>query len=216
MARVRVGGHDFLWFLYRGGRVAVSRAGSDGLVLAGAMLLMSALLISWSHWERKTELQRVQLMVAQDLARKHALDEVELRRLEDPRVALAEFENQLPAYEDISLILEEIFTLAQKCGLTLARGEYRPQADVAGHYLRYRMILPVTGDARAIQRFIQESLVLRKTLLFESIQFQRERIEATVVETRIQWSLLTRLPIDKRIGSTASPAVGANVNPRTL
>jgi hypothetical protein len=78
------------------------------------------------------------------------------------------------------------------------------------------MILPVTGDARAIQRFIQESLVLRKTLLFESIQFQRERIEATVVETRIQWSLLTRLPVDKRIGSTASPAVGDNVNPRTL
>ena len=97
-----------------------------------------------------------------------------------------------PITPDSSTLID--IALAAANGLVLKRGTYRPQPEPQGGYLRYRMTLPVTGQATAIQQFIKAALKAQRSLSLESVQFKRERGESSVVEAHIQWSLLTRLP----------------------
>lgn len=86
----------------------------------------------------------------------------------------------------------------------MQRGSYRPQVDVAGGFLRYRMTLPVKGSGPAIQRFMQTALRKQKTLALDSVQFKRARIGSSDIEARIEWLMLTRLPAaDGAIAGTA-------------
>ena len=113
----------------------------------------------------------------------------------DARVRLQAFYDQLSGHDEIPAVLEDLMALAQTHGLVFKRGTYRPQPELQGGYLRYRMTLPVTGPALAIQQFIKAALKAQRSLSLESVQFKRERGESAVVEAHIQWSLLTRLPL---------------------
>lgn len=114
----------------------------------------------------------------------------------DARARLRAFNEHLPEHDEIPAALQDLIALAEANGLTLARGNYRPQLEAQGSYLRYRMTLPVIGQADAVQRFMMAALREQQTLSLESVQFKRERIDTSVVEARIQWALLTRMPID--------------------
>ena len=116
----------------------------------------------------------------------------------DIRGSLQAFERHLLAHEDIPVVVQDLLSLAQDQGLRLQRGEYRPQIDRVGGFMRYRMSLPVKGPALAIQGFMQAALHAHPALALETVQFKRERIESTDIEARIQWVLLTRLPSDAR------------------
>lgn len=112
------------------------------------------------------------------------------------------FDRILLPHDDIPLVVEDILRLADESGLSIKRGDYRPQADVAGAFLRYRMTLPVKGAAPAIHRFLQASLRAQKTLALESVQFKRDRIDSPEVEARVQWAIFTRLPAGAVLPST--------------
>lgn len=115
---------------------------------------------------------------------------------DDGRARLRQFEAQLLAHEDIPHVVRDLMILADEAGLSIVRGEYRPQADVQGGFLRYRMTLPVRGEAQAVYGYIQAALNGQRMLALESVQFKRESIDAPDVEARIQWVVLTRLPKD--------------------
>lgn len=123
----------------------------------------------------------------------------------DGRAGLKAFENHLLPHEEIPRVVQDVLRLAEKEGLSIQRGQYRPQIDTAGGFLRYRMSLPVQGPAPAIHRFIQSALRTQKTLALDSIQFKRERIQSSNVEVRIQWVVMARLP-----SATSANAVPAN------
>ncbi|RYY65772.1 MAG: hypothetical protein EOO24_54680 [Comamonadaceae bacterium] len=106
------------------------------------------------------------------------------------RSNLAKFEEVLLPHEDIPDALNELFELAAAEKLVLAKGEYRLQIDDSGRFVRYRMALPVRGNAAALQRFIEQALVDRPSLAFESVQLKRERIQSDRVEAQIQWTLI--------------------------
>ena len=112
----------------------------------------------------------------------------------DARARLRAFNDHLPEHDEIPAALQDLIALAEANGLTLARGNYRPQLEAQGGYLRYRMTLPVIGQADAVQRFMMAALREQQTLSLESVQFKRERSDTSVVEARIQWALLTRMP----------------------
>lgn len=112
----------------------------------------------------------------------------------DGRVRLAEFDRYLLAYEDIPQAIQDLLDSAAREGLLVAKGEYRAEPDAQGRFLRYRMALPVKGDAAAIHRFMLAALGTQNTLALESVQFKREQIASREVEARIQWLLLTQLP----------------------
>lgn len=113
---------------------------------------------------------------------------------EGARARLSAFESHLLPYEDIPVAVQTLLRLAEEEGLSISHAEYRPQPDVAGGFLRYRMTFPVAGEAAAIRRFVQSSLLAEKTLALESIRFKREYIESSEIEAQIQWAVFTRLP----------------------
>lgn len=120
------------------------------------------------------------------------------------RAQLRAFEGFLLPHEDIPLVIQDLLRLAHEEGLFMQRGDYRPQADSAGAFLRYRMTLPVKGPAPAIHRFMQASLQTQKTLALESVQFKRARIESLDTEARIQWVVLAQLPGTGAVATAAA------------
>jgi hypothetical protein len=114
----------------------------------------------------------------------------------DARARLQAFDDHLLAHGDIPFVVQDLLDLGEAEGLSMQRGSYRPQVDVTGGFLRYRMSLPVKGAGPAIQRFMKAALRKQKNLALDSVQFKRARIGSSDVEARIEWVMLTRLPAD--------------------
>lgn len=112
----------------------------------------------------------------------------------------------LPAAEEIPATVARLIGLAEEQKLLLLSAEYRATPDLPGRYLRYRIVLPVSGDASAVQEFMLAALREHRALALESVTFKRERIEARNVEARIQFALITRAPTagDKTIAESRS------------
>lgn len=178
-----------VWEAQRLRRGAAHRLGLPGSMAAIAVALMLTAL-----WAR--EAQRDRWIGARSAAASLpvALPPEPTTAASNAQARLQAFENHLPAHEEIPIALQGLIALAEANGLVLARGAYRPQVEIQGGYLRYRMTLPVTGRADAILRFAVAALKANPTLSLENVQFKRERGDETTVEARIQWALLTRPP----------------------
>lgn len=164
------------------------------LGLPGVLALLALAVLLTALWMRES--QRDKWTRARDaVAQLPTAGRVETPITEpDGYARLREFDRFLPAHEDIPTAIQDLIALAEANGLVLTRGTYRPQPETQGGYLRYRMTLPVTGHADAILRFMMAALETQATLSLEAVQFKRERSDTLVVETRIQWALLTHLP----------------------
>jgi hypothetical protein len=110
------------------------------------------------------------------------------------RKRLHAFDAQLLPHGDIPFALQDLLELGAAEGLSMQRGSYRAQPDIAGQFLRYRMSLPVQGSAQAIQRFIKSALRKQKNLALDGVQFKRTRIGSPDIEARIDWVLLVTMP----------------------
>lgn len=170
-------------FMQRGRR----RIGLDGLAIVLGLMLVLGLMATLEQSTSRYARHAAQASAA-------AL----LPKVPEPTVPersnLSKFEDALLPHDDIPDALNGIFELASTEKLVLAKGEYRMQVDEAGRFVRYRMALPVRGNARALQRFIEQALVDNPSLAFESVQFKRERIQSDQVEAQIQWTLITAMP----------------------
>lgn len=186
--RVAVG--RALWEGKRQIRRGYRRIGVTGLVFIAAVAASGPIWLQWRHAGLRLEEAQHALQVAE--AQNPALEQQNPGDVDVGRQRLQEFDQLLPAHDHIPDTLQDIFRLADTEGLTLQRGDYKVEPDDQGGFVRYRMTLPVKGDAQAIYRFIRSALEAHKTLALDSIQFRRERIESRDVEARIQWELLTR------------------------
>jgi hypothetical protein len=110
------------------------------------------------------------------------------------RARLQAFDAQLLDQGAIAFAIQDLLDLGEAEGLVMQRGSYRPQADLAGGFLRYRMSVPVKGPGPAIQRFIKASLRKQGSLALSSVQFKRPRIGSPDIEARIDWILLATIP----------------------
>ena len=106
--------------------------------------------------------------------------------------AVRQFLAGLPAADDAAAVVQVLFDQAEREGLRLPRGNYRLQPEPATQLMRYRISLPVRGEAQRVQRFVQAALVAVPTLAVESIHFKREGVAGLVVEARIEWVLFVR------------------------
>lgn len=196
--RVKLGKYleQVVWEAGRGRRALTRRFGIVGWL--SLLCLIIALLAKWGQYEQIEQLNLVNVRLAkQKLA--HAEQEAGGGAIAsingmDGRTRLQAFANYLLPHKDIPVAVEGILGQAEKEGLSIQKGEYRPQAENAGEYLRYHMTLPVKGQARAIQRFMQAVLLSQKNLALENVQFRRERIDSPEIEARIQWVLFAHLP----------------------
>lgn len=107
---------------------------------------------------------------------------------------LRAFENILLDHDDIPSVVGRLLELADEQHLLIASGEYKPQPDLQGRFVRYRIVFPVKGNPESIHRFLQAALHDHRMLALEAVQFKREHIHSTEIEARIQWTLLSRPP----------------------
>jgi hypothetical protein len=104
------------------------------------------------------------------------------------------FDTFLLPHNEIPSAIEELLRLAGAQNLVALKGEYRPTIEPQGQFMRYRMLIPVKGEAQAIRHFMQAAMLAQKALALESIQFKRDRIDSTQIEAKINWVLMTQLP----------------------
>lgn len=182
------------WELRRGGSNAARHLGLVGSLAVVLAVIVVILLGVWL--DQRRELGKL-------MSRRTELALMPAREAISPgdpkpsaaRDRLRQFESLLLAHDDIPAVVEDVLRRAEDEGLLIQRGDYRPQVDLQGGFMRYRMSLPVAGKPESIHRFIQSALVAHRSLALESIHFGRERMEAGQIEARLQWSLLTRMPV---------------------
>ncbi|MBV6323968.1 hypothetical protein [Duganella violaceipulchra] len=177
---------ELAWRAGGGARAWHQRLGWSGLVVLVALALAAAALAIEREQRRAGAVLRRQLAVPSAAAAVPAQDR--------ERQALAAFERQLLPYEEIPVVVQELMVMAERRGVTLARGEYRLQPDVPGGFLRYRIRLPLKGKMSVVYGFIQDALQAQPALALERVQFKRERSDALEVEAGSEWALLVRRP----------------------
>lgn len=189
-----------LWELRRGARACLRRFGVLGLLLP---LCAAVVAVSLSVASSQSRMQASARNSASVPSPNPTIGTP--TRMEQGRTRLQAFYDLLLPHDDIPDAVQEILDLAERQGLVIARGEYKPVVDSAGNFLRYRMTLPIKGESGAINRFVQAALLSEPALVLESIQFKRDRPDAQQIEARLQWALLTQLP-----QSAATGDLGAN------
>lgn len=186
------------WRLRRAWLRGQRRLGIDGLAVLLGLLLAAVLVVALEQARGRQAQQALRAKAATPALRP-------TEPTQPVRSNLARFEDVLLPHEDIPDALDEIFELASAEKLVLVKGEYRLQVDDSGRFVRYRMALPVRGNARSLQRFIEHALVDHPSLAFESVQLKREHIQSDRVEAQIQWTLLTKLPSSASASAKATP-----------
>lgn len=178
------------WELTRFVRLSFVKFGLFGWILLVCTLIILFLFIQKSHVLHTVH----DLQKKQDETQQNSSVNLIEAGSEDGRVQLKAFQDILLPYDNIPNAVQDMIQLAEEQDLSIAHGDYKPQLDIQGGYLRYQMVLPVTGNIRSIHKYIQNVLVAQKTLALESIKFKREQVDDGEIEARIQWVLFTRLP----------------------
>jgi hypothetical protein len=196
MAPLNPGGRPLLsnaagwlrWEGRRSGRRFLRRHGASGV-----LLLVCSLLLGLAWGLERQQAAALQARVRQPGASGTSDPSAETA-LPDAGARMRHFEATLLAHDELPSQVQDLINLAEAAHLSVSRGEYRPQVDAKGGFLRYRMNLPVRGDGQAVHDFIETALRTHPALGLESIQFQRPQIESVDIEARIQWVILARLP----------------------
>jgi len=197
MARLSRGGtgglslRSFVWEMRRVGQVFLRHFGISGLCALLCVLVgMGSGVLAFRAGKQVEQVRAMALAaaVSPDLEPKRPIP------VTGGREQLQAFEKYLLAHEEIPGVVQSLLALAGKSGLSIVHGDYRPQIDNPGQFMRYRMSMPVKGASQAVLAFIKSALLANPTLALESIQFKRERVDSAELEARIQWVVLTRLP----------------------
>ncbi|AOX99683.1 hypothetical protein [Jeongeupia sp. USM3] len=199
------GAERLFWAAKQGLRHFTRRFGLWGWGLMLCLVLSLAASVVIAHQTARIRALEKQLSDTRHVARPASVPAINV----DGRAKLKAFADLLPAYEAIPAVVTKLLSQAEAQHLQVLRGEYKPQLDEQGQFLRYRMTLPVKGDAGAIHRFMSLALRDEKTLALESIQFKREKPESFDIEAQIQWLVFTKSPQTSGYSASAVAAKAA-------
>lgn len=188
----RVGGMAslLLWSLHRYLRSGLRLLGWSG-VAAIILMLIAAITLAASHYIRR-ECRELK----QDQRQAEIQPAIDLRSEDTNTNAshLAQFRAVLGDPGAIPDLIKDLMSLGDKSGLELAKGEYRKEVDIAGGYFRYRITLPVEGKPDAVMGFVMSAVKQHRNLALETVNFHRERKDATVIQAQVNFVALMRMP----------------------
>ncbi len=107
---------------------------------------------------------------------------------------LEAFYANLPEQSEMASKVKRLFILAEKNGIQLSQGDYRPVPNPSAQVMRYQVTFPVRGEAKHIQGFILDALNDEPALGLEGMAFRRASATSGDTETRLRFYLLVRLP----------------------
>ena len=193
------------WDTRRVVHAGVRRFGMLAIALPASVLICAAAVYYVSM-----QSHIAQGLLSKSLARAKAPIPVKLTTGPD-RARVTAFENLLVAQDDIPDVVEDVMQAANEAGVMIPHADYQAETDLAGGFVRFRMTLPVKGEAIAIVRFMHTTLLRYRTMTLESVRLTRQRPEASEVEARVQWVLLT-----KAADRPAQPADGGGHSSSTV
>lgn len=194
------------WFVRRSLRQFTRRWGTWGWMCTALGMLMLAV-GAWGIQQRSAITELAPLLAAlPDLAQDTTMTRAseKLPAAETARDRLAVFERHLLPHDEIPQAIQDLLRQAEDKGLQVERGDYKPQTEERGQFLRFSMSLPVTGEASSILEFTHSALLAQPSLALEGIRFKREGLAAGTIEARLNWVLFTQLPAGDRLDRTQS------------
>jgi Tfp pilus assembly protein PilO len=150
-------------------------AGSAGLLYSGFWL------------ETTLERERAVLEEASRLAKARPAAPAEVRAA--PSVRLDQFYADFPDLQEIPASLRAVLQIATDKGMALDQGQYRLVGDAGGPMLRYHLTLPMRGSYRQLRAFIEQAMAELPALALDSVEFRREAVGATELESVVEFSL---------------------------
>jgi hypothetical protein len=111
-----------------------------------------------------------------------------------PAEQLAEFYRMFPDASNSPDWIGKIAATAQRCGLSLDQGEYRPARDKVGKLTRLQMTLPVRGEYRQIRQFLASTGATIPIASLEQVQFERQKVGDPLVDAKISLVLYLGQP----------------------
>ncbi|CAD5372847.1 hypothetical protein RA210_U230042 [Rubrivivax sp. A210] len=156
------------------------------LALLAALVLLGLAALAWQQAAVRLEAARTAQAEAQ------ARRQPAAPAADAGRQGAKAFVDSLPPLDELPAVLQALLDLADQQGLRLVRGSYRLQPEPAARFGRYRMNLPLRGDAVRVQRFVELALLAQPALAVESIQFKRLEETGQVIEAQVQWVLFVR------------------------
>jgi len=103
-----------------------------------------------------------------------------------PGEQLVEFYRGFPDERHSPQSLEKLAALAEKNGLSLNEGEYKPTRDKVGRLMRLHMMFPVKGEYQQIRSFLSALPGEIPIIALENVQFTRQNVADSTVEARIR------------------------------
>ena len=110
-----------------------------------------------------------------------------------PATQLAVFYEQLPGVAQAPEVVRQLHAQAQRAGLVLDRGEYRPLPDASAKLVRYQIVLPVRGSYPQVRRFLAGAMRDMPGLALDGIAFQRDRGAAGQLEVQLRFTAFLRM-----------------------
>lgn len=96
-------------------------------------------------------------------------------------------------------VLAPVFSLADKTGVNIARGDYQLLADTDGGFHVYRATLPLTGSYPALRSYCEQLLLAVPFAAIDQLSLQREHAGDIVLKARLSLSFyLTERPGERR------------------
>lgn len=169
--------NTLLWMAHQWGR----RLGVSGL--AGLALLVVALGIGLTQLlplKQQVHQQQQQLSLLRLAAQKPVVT---------PQAVTADPLAALPPDSSAASALGELEQLARAHGFELARGTYSVTRLAGSSLARWQFVLPIDAGFSALHAFSAAALERQPNLVLDEIRLKRERIEDTMLDAELRFSL---------------------------
>ena len=110
-----------------------------------------------------------------------------------PALQLAAFYEQLADVHQAPEVVRQLHAHAEKAGLALERGEYRPLTDASAKLVRYQIVLPVKGGYPQVRRFLAGAMQDIPGLALDGISFQRDNDASAQLEAQLRFTIFLRM-----------------------
>ena len=85
--------------------------------------------------------------------------------------------------------LGRIYAAAQRRGLSLELGQYKPAQEAGARLMRYQVVLPVRGSYAQIRGFVNEVLREVPSASLDDIALKRDNIGSGQIEARLRMTI---------------------------
>ncbi len=154
-----------------------------------AILLCALGMLMWLQWTWVREQRQREAAAAADAVQAQHRQAVAALARATPSPEPERFYTALGDAAHASGLLRPLFSLAERSGLAIERGDYQLVDDEAGRYQVYHAKLSINGTYPAVRRFCEQVLRTMPYASIDQLALRREHGGEATVKVRLSLSL---------------------------